>query len=209
MENIKIKTSDNLTLAGSYWLSSSNQGVILLHQNSLDRQSYNKLAEEINQAGFHVLTIDFRGRGESEGELKTEEQYDAIFNDARAADEWLSNKVPGIKTQLIGASIGANTALKYQEMNTMKSVILLSPSKNYFGINPTDSNLSNIATPIFYINCEEDVAAQDTKELYEESHLGPDYKKLKIYPGKWHGVHILDNIPEAKKEVIDWLIKWK
>ena len=42
-------------------------GVLLLHQCNRDRSSWNGLASDLAGKGFHVLTLDYRGYGDSGG----------------------------------------------------------------------------------------------------------------------------------------------
>lgn len=207
METISLKTIDSFNLQADYYPGTTDNGVVCLHQFKKDRHTFDTLAKELQAKGYHVLTVDLRGHGASQGNLDTfsDQDFKNMFNDARAADEYLriTKKVKSI--QMIGASIGANTALIYQEMNTLESVIALSPGLNYHGITPEDSNLSNIAMPVLYINSQEDPYIEETKKLYNECPITPDgLTQLAIYPGTEHGVYILDN-KEAMEDVLSWI----
>ena len=43
------------------------RGVVLAHGGRFNKESWDKQARELVQAGFRVLAIDFRGRGKSRG----------------------------------------------------------------------------------------------------------------------------------------------
>lgn len=211
MNNIILTTQDGLKLNADYYPAQSDRAVILLHQARRDKSSMTFLAERLNNEGFHVLSVDLRGHGQSQGDVSkfTEKDYQNMFYDAMAADEYLHGLNPLMNVQMVGSSIGANTALRFQEMNTLKSVVAISPGLNYHGINPTDANLGNIAVPIFYINSSGDNNAEDTKTLYDQSSLSENDKKLIIYPSPGdtfsHGIDILTAHPQAIEDVVAWL----
>lgn len=208
-KKISLKTNDGITLAANEFNSISSRAVILLHQMRMDKNSYNFFIDTLVKHGYRVVALDFRGFGESAGDLSkfTDTDFQNMFNDVLAADEYLKQSDPNVQVQIIGSSIGANTALRFQEMNTVDSVILLSPSRNFHGIDPTDSNLSNIACPVFYINSAEDESVKDTQSLFEESALTRDLKKILIAPGNAHGVNLLHET-QVTEAVIEWLNKY-
>jgi len=205
-KKLSIRTIDGFDLAADDYNSESSRVVICLHQMRRDKSSYREFANVLVENGYRVIALDFRGFGESSGDQSqfSETDFQNMFNDVMAADEFVRGDNPKAAVQLIGASIGANTALRYQEMNTVASVILLSPGLNYHGINPTDANLSNIACPIFYINSEADADVEETKQLFESSPLTSELKKLEIYPGNAHGTELLKE-GKVRGDVVEWL----
>src|SRR5579864_1443512 len=67
-KDVDIKAPDGTSLKGSYF-SPGRPGpaILLLHQCNMDRHAWDGLAKDLVDAGFHVLTFDFRGYGESGG----------------------------------------------------------------------------------------------------------------------------------------------
>ncbi|MCC6639441.1 alpha/beta fold hydrolase [Candidatus Falkowbacteria bacterium] len=207
-QQITITTSDRYVLAGNYWQGTTHNAVIYLHQFRRDKNDVQIFLPELLSRGYHVLSIDLRGHGQSQGERDkfSDEDFKAMFADAKSAYEFLESIHPTMSVQMIGSSIGANTALIYQEMNTLESVVAISPSLNYHGIMPEASNLSNIAMPIMYITSAQDSCARDTKQLYEDSPVTPDgLNLLKEYPGNAHGIDIIRDNKQALADIISWL----
>jgi uncharacterized protein len=63
----------------------------------------------LREAGFSVLAIDYRGFGQSDGDLPSEAQ---TYEDARAAWDWLSAKEPDARRRFIfGHSLGGAVAI--------------------------------------------------------------------------------------------------
>ncbi len=70
-QDVNIVTEDKVTLKGTYYSADiPGPGIILVHQcvDGVDRGSWSNLANMLVKRGFHVLTFDFRGYGESEGD---------------------------------------------------------------------------------------------------------------------------------------------
>src|SRR4029077_1480413 len=65
---VTLKAADGTKLAATYYAGDQpGPGILLLHQCNKDRSSWNGLAESLAKEGFHVLTLDYRGYGESGG----------------------------------------------------------------------------------------------------------------------------------------------
>lgn len=92
----------------------------------------------LTQGGFSVIAIDLRGHGASEGNWRSfsPREFNAVVLDVKAAKDYLISRgvKPG-RMGIVGASIGANIALRYAaEDGEIKTVVLLSPGLNYRGV---------------------------------------------------------------------------
>jgi alpha-beta hydrolase superfamily lysophospholipase len=74
---------------------------------SIDQNAYR--AEHMRELGFTVLAIDYRGFGRSTAELPSEA---AVYEDARAAWDWLAHKAPQRPRYLFGHSLGGAIAIQ-------------------------------------------------------------------------------------------------
>ncbi len=114
-EAVHIASSDGIILAGSYWpapggrAGRSAPAVLLLHGNNNTRGSMTRLAEWLNGQGYGVLTVDFRGHGQSTPAIKSFGLKEA--DDAHAAFAWLQERQPGAKIGVVGYSLGGAAAV--------------------------------------------------------------------------------------------------
>ncbi len=84
------------------------RGVVLAHGGRFNKESWEKQALALVKAGFRVLAIDFRRRGQSRGPQSKSED-DGVEYDVLAAVRYLHNT--GAKTvSVIGASFGGTAA---------------------------------------------------------------------------------------------------
>ena len=83
--DIDIKASDGVNLKGTYFSPPrSGPAMLLLHQCNMDRHAWDSLAADLAGAGIHVLTLDYRGYGESGGDKLT----DAAQRRAVVQEKW-------------------------------------------------------------------------------------------------------------------------
>ncbi len=198
----KIITEDGVKVAYSYYPSDGEKGIILLHMLRRDRNDWNEFAQLLQSKGYSVISIDLRGHGESDGNWNefSERDFNNMVLDVKATKELLAEK--GISSfSIIGASIGANTALNYAVTDSeVKTVILLSPGLNYRGIK-TEENIKNFKNPILIIVSEEDAGSfESSKKLHE---LATGTKELKIYQNAGHGTNMF-----VKEDLAGTVIEW-
>ena len=164
-------------------------------------------AVKLNNAGFDALAIDFRGHGESEGgnfASFSDSDYQKMILDVGAADEYLKNKDPNLKITIVGASIGANTALNYAVQNPdVKAVVLLSPGLNYMGVK-TDETSKQITIPVFLATSSDDQQSYAGLSTWQKN-----IKNLELvtYTNAGHGTNMFGPHPELADKIINWLKK--
>lgn len=110
-------------LFATYHGKAGQPAVLFLHgfqssKNDRFRFSYD-LAEKLSEHGISSLRIDFRGCGDSDGELNIENQVE----DGLAALEWLAKEHGPLA--IIGRSLGGAIAVK--TAHDVKGVVLISP----------------------------------------------------------------------------------
>lgn len=208
-----------VTIVGNYWQGSNPQGVILLHMMPATRTSWNTFAELLNQHGYHVLTFDLRGHGDSYKLINSsgEEQHLNYNNfhdidhqnstyDLEGAINFLGAQ--GIsKDQIIlcGASIGANLALSYMGTNhNIRKGIALSPGLDYRGIK-TQCAIENmfLDQQILLVTAENDKYPNHSVNVL--SGVGEVVKEIRYFETGGHGTDLFESHPELQSFIISWL----
>ena len=109
--DIVLIASDGKKVAGTYWPGPSVDApaILFLHGNGGSRAMFTNAARWLNGHGYAVMTIDFRGHGESAVEDHSFGLFEA--RDAKAASDWLKVKQEGGKIGVVGLSLGGAAAL--------------------------------------------------------------------------------------------------
>ncbi len=107
-EHVSFRTQDGgLVHADLY--GQGDRGVVLAHGGRFNKESWENQARELVKAGFRVLAIDFRGRGQSRGGSQTRPPDDGLRFDVLAAVRFLRSK--GAKAvSIVGGSMGGGAA---------------------------------------------------------------------------------------------------
>lgn len=133
---VTLKAPDGLALKASYYSPGRpGPGLVLLHQCNRDRSAWHAFATAAAARGYHVIAMDYRGYGESEGRrLEDPQQQFALAAekwpaDVDAAFAWLLAQ-PGVDRQRIGAAgascgVGQSVLLARRHPE-VKTVMLLS-----------------------------------------------------------------------------------
>ena len=190
-------------------------GVLLLHQCNRQRKVWDTLARQLAAAGINVLTVDYRGFGESGDERfdkLTPQQAGQVIErkfpgDIDTAFAYLVSQ-PGVNRNALGvggASCGVNnsiqTAIRHPEV---KSLVLLSGNTNLAGRNFMRS--SN-APPAFYAIADDDEFPASITAIewiyWLDKNSG---KKLVHYAKGGHGADIFAVHPELMNEIVDWYV---
>ncbi|MGE5297858.1 MAG: alpha/beta hydrolase [Acidobacteriaceae bacterium] len=210
-ELVTIKTSDGLKLSGKYNKGSKPFGVVMLHMMGETKDSYDMLAGHLSANGFHTLAFDLRGHGDSEGgdyQDYSDAQHQESVLDIDAAISFLLEKEPGMAVGLVGASIGANLAIRYIVDHPVWFLVALSPGINYRGLDAfVDLEDMNNDCPMLFVSCRDDASAYRNDHMVQtlyDTCLSKN-KKIKIYEKGGHGTDILKYQPNAMLMVVDWI----
>ncbi len=223
-QRVTFLTDDGVSVVGTYYTpasgtNSSTPIVILLHMLGRDRNTWNTLASTLSQKeGYAVLSIDFRGHGESikqndktiSYQTFTEEDFNKMVLDVKAAKRFLTGQknVNPNTIVIIGASIGANIALDYAASDpTIKSVVLLSPGINYRGVSTSEA-ITKFKNPIYIAATQGDSeSAKDSQTLCNMINCDGN---IKIYSdnSSSHGTNMLSDQslnPPLQDLILSWL----
>jgi dienelactone hydrolase len=208
--DVDIKATDGVSLKGTYF-SAGRPGpaMLLLHQCNMDRHAWDGLAADLAGNGFNVLTVDYRGFGESGGSKSTDPDTRAAVRqkwpgDVDAAFAYLTKQkgVDQSRVAVGGASCGvtqsSDLAARHHEI---RALLLLSgmasdAAKTYIA--------GNASLPVFGAASEGDTNA--AKGIQEAVAASKDPKSVvKIYGGTEHGVPMFAKNPDLEPMIVAWL----
>lgn len=101
------------------------QGVILyMHGNAGSLRSWGAVGADLAQRGYDVLIVDYRGYGQSSGQISSEAQLHA---DMAAVYAWVLTQYPADQVVLYGRSLGSGLAVRLAAEQQPRLLILESP----------------------------------------------------------------------------------
>jgi len=104
---------------------------------------------------------------------------------------------------VIGASVGANTAIMLTEIvPDVSKVVLLSPGEDYRGLKPAEALKKFKGKVLIFASENDSYAAASSRKL---AAMNDKHCTLHIFEGANHGTDIIDNNPEAMEMLLDWL----
>ncbi len=207
--DVDIKADDGANLKATlYSAGRPGPGILLLHQCNHDRKSWDNLATMLTRAGFNVLTMDYRGYGESDGAGGTREERRSMRakwpSDVDAAYRFLTSQ-PGVNKDVIGAggaSCGVHQSIQLARKHSqVRALVLLSGRTD-----PTGMTYIKDSTwlSIFGAASEEDTrSAQSIREILALS--GNKNSKLMIFNDAGHGVPMFSAQPDLMPSIVEWV----
>jgi len=206
-----LAAPDGAKLAATYYSAGRpGPGILLCHQCNMDRKSWNGLAEKLARAGFHVLTIDYRGFGESAGA-----RHNDLPNDQRAklvqqvwpgdldvAYKYLAAQ-PGVTgvTGAGGASCGVNNSIQLSRRHPeIKSLVLLSGNTDKAG---RDHLKTKSSPPLLLAAADDDGNAVQLMEVLDASSDNPTNRFVEYKTGG-HGAAMFVPHPELPDQIVAW-----
>jgi dienelactone hydrolase len=207
--NVDLTTSDAVNLKATYYPPKNStvkaDAILLLHEAYEDRSVWDAFARAAQERGYAVLALDLRGHGQSGGEKTFDRSMD---QDVDAALAWLkaSPAVNGSRMGIVGASLGANLALRGGARHPeIKSVILLSPGMLLWQIGIDQAIVDYGPRPLLLVASKEDAFPAGTVQTLNDQALGTH--QLQIYPGAEHGTRMMGPHPDLIPLMLDWLQK--
>ncbi|MEM1178241.1 MAG: alpha/beta fold hydrolase [Acidobacteriota bacterium] len=188
--------------------------VLLLHQAQRSRAEFSFMLKDLHALGFHTLAVDLRGHGES---TKPETLDRAFFMklfrdpdfappDIEAILAWLAERpeVDAERIAAMGGSVGAN--LSYIATGAgwgAKTAVVL--SGNAEAVADLASKVKDFAPQNVLLLAADNDRGRDAyaRTLFEQA---SEPKRIHIVEGSSaHGSDLLQQDPELKQRVLDWL----
>jgi dienelactone hydrolase len=210
---VDLTATDGTKLKATYFAAAKpGPGVILLHQCNRQRKVWDGLAQQLSAAGINVLTLDYRGFGESGGE-----RFDKLAPQARTelTQKWPEDidqafryliSQPGVRKDVIGvggASCGVNNSIQLARRHPgeVKSLVLLSGNTDLGG----RQFLRSSKLPVLFAVADDD-EFPPTVQVIEWLYTIPANpgKKLLHYSKGGHGADMFPVHPELPTAIVDW-----
>lgn len=204
-EPVSFRSTDGLRLEGRLFGEGSS-AVVLSHMRPADQRSWFGLAARLADAGYLVLTYDFRGYcpgGQDGGCSEGETAIDALWQDVLGAIGFVRSR--GASTvALVGASMGGTASLvaASQEGADVDAVVTLSAPASIEGLVVDRDVLALVpAAKLFVAGVGDAPYAQEAETLFA---LAPQPKRVEILPSDDHGTDLLSG---GQGEVVRRLIE--
>jgi pimeloyl-ACP methyl ester carboxylesterase len=165
-----------------------DRGIVLAHGSRFTKESWEKQAQVLVNAGFRVLAIDFRGRGQSRGGPTSNPDDDGARFDVLAAVRYLRQN--GAKTvSVVGASFGgwaAADATVESKPGEIDRLVLLAHSPI--------AKPEQIKGRKLFIVCRDDANAAGLRlpRIREQYERATEPKELVILEGSAHAQFIFE-----------------
>ena len=127
-----LQTPDGLTIYGWYAPSETGQVILLLHGLGSNRDHFMEHADDYMDAGYGLLSINFRNSGDSDGDV-TSMGYHEI-NEARAAYDFLLAQDDVQQIVLMGHSMGAGIASQLMQEVDADGLIMIAAFADFYSI---------------------------------------------------------------------------
>ncbi len=188
-ETLNLKTEDNINIKADYYNNEGNKGIILLHMLRKDKTSWRYFSDKLSN--YKLIAVDLRGHGESDLNWNdfSEKDFNNMKLDVKAAQEFLKSKNV-TEIAVIGASIGANTALNFAVENNLNVVVLLSPGLDYRGVK-TEESIKQYKGKILVVTAEKDDYSFESSSTLKELNNNVE---LVVIEGSKHGTDMLDEV---------------
>jgi len=183
LREVSFPTQDGgLVYANEY--GNGDRAIVLAHGGQFNKDSWDKQARILVNAGFRVLAIDFRGYGRSTGPGQADPLSAPLEFDVLAAARYLrKSKVTSVS--IIGASMGggaAADALIEAGPGEIDRVVLLAD----WGNGPPEK----LKGRKLFIIARDDPRLPRFRQQYERA---PDPKELVVLDGSAHAQHIFQS----------------
>jgi dienelactone hydrolase len=201
---VSFLAADGVRLEGRVFGDGSS-AVVLSHMRPSDQTAWFRFAARLADAGYLVLTYDFRGYcpGGEGGCSQGSRDIAAMWQDVVGAIEFVRSR-GATSVSLVGASMGGTASLvaASREGVDVRAVIALSAPASIEGLVIDGELLSRVSVgKLFIAGVGDAVAASDAESLFA---LAPPPKRVEIVPADDHGTDLLTG---SQAEVVRRLIE--
>ncbi len=212
---VDLTAADGTKLKATFFAAAKpGPAVLLLHQCNRQRKVWDGLAQQLSAAGVNVLTLDYRGYGESGGDRfdklppqqAAQVQAQKWPGDIDTAFQYLQSQ-PGVQRETIGvggASCGVQNSVQTARRHPeVKSLVLLSGNTNLQG----RQFLRGASPPVFFAVADDDEFPPTVLAIeWLYSLTSNPGKKLVHNATGGHGADMFPKHPELVTAIVDWYV---
>ena len=107
----RFTTPSGLTVVGDDYGPGSHPPVLLLHGGGQTRHAWGGTAEVLSAHGFHVVSLDAHGHGDSDWSPEGDYSHQAMIDDLAHVADVVADEAGGTRPALVGASMGGIISL--------------------------------------------------------------------------------------------------
>jgi pimeloyl-ACP methyl ester carboxylesterase len=196
-ERVSFPTEDGGTIYGDLY-GKGDRAIVLAHGARFNKESWAKQTPPLEEAGFQVLAIDFRGYGESKAGAQSRGGYDDLYLDVLAAVRYL-HKAGAKSVAVMGGSMGAGAAEQAVEQagpGEIERLVLLAPA--------WVKHPEKLSGRKLFVTSRGDSRAARIQEEFEKA---PEPKKLLLLDGSAHAQFLFETEhgPRLMNEILQFL----
>lgn len=182
--------------------------LVLAHALGGSKADWTDLAVAANPQDYATVAFDFRGSGDSQGDIRnfTQADFQHYPDDLRTVLQFTLENFGRTPIILIGASIGANAVLNVvvdpNLSSRVRGVVLLSAGEDYRGLKAADVAPQLKLPALLAVSKEDDYAFKSTQTIFEI--LPTESKQLIELERAGHGTAMLRNQADLIQQILDW-----
>jgi dienelactone hydrolase len=212
---VDLTAADGVKLKATYFAAAkAGAAVLLLHQCNQQRKNWDDLAARMAAAGINVLTLDYRGYGESGGsparDLPGPEFAKLVAEkwpgDVDTAFSYLLSQ-PGVTRSIVGvggASCGVNQSIQVARRHPeVKSLVLLSGNSDRDG---REFLRKSQKLPVFFSAADDDDGAVELMQWLYDLSPNPG-NRFEHYSSGGHGTVMFAAHKELPGMIVDWYVQ--
>lgn len=194
--------------------------VVLLHSLGYSSEDWGNLIPDLNNAGYAVVAIDFRGHGKSVYNSSFKKRSWVYFKQnaflkfptdvlSLLAEVQKQSKVVSMNNMaIVGADIGANTAILISKelKQKPKTLVLISPSTKFKGLYTPIAMAEMGNIPVLSMVSRKDKFSVNEQNNIAKYSQGGYYAQN--YPEGGMGMMMVKVNPSMSQDITKWIIRY-
>ncbi len=190
IDYLALKTTDDVMIMGKQF-GQGELAVILAHQGTTgaNQRDWEPFARMLAERGYTAATLDFRGRGQSQGDISS---TNLLILDMRAMIDHLRES--GYKRLVcIGASMGGSACLRAAVEYDLEGLVVIgSMMSNGDPTRTRPEELAALEMPKFFITTENDRYPEIPSAIRSMYEISQEPRLLRVFPGEAHGTEMFN-----------------